>query len=239
MSSKRAQSGLELIISVGFVILLFIVILLFGIDKTRWSNDFRTLLDAKMVCNSVVDNVNMISLAGSGYYRHFSIPAAIHGGNDYNITIDGRRVEISWDTGRWSAQAVTSNITVFCLDYGLENRNTVFNRDGVILVGCNRPDLFVAGETLTPKIAGLNTTVSAKVDVLNFGPHDAGAFNVTLNNESVNVAGLAADTLVTVSANLNLTVACNYSVNILVDSGYNVTESIESDNVYNGSIVVG
>ena len=235
---SAGQSTIEMIMVIGFILLIFIVVSIAAHYKIIESNEFKTKLDAKRICNSVADNINTISEQGSGYYCHFEIPPEVHGGYEYNITVNGNIVEITCLSGYkyiWSTQVITSNVTVFCLDKG-DKKNRVFNDDGGIIITCNRPDLKPVIDTLKPIVAANNTNITVSIDVINFGPVDSGQFTVLFDTYAVNVSGLAADQTITVVRNMTTPVAGDFYVLINVDSNNWVNESIETNNIYNGTI---
>ena len=64
-----------MIVTLGFVIIVFGIILLLILDKTSKSNELKMYSSANDILDTVADNVNSISRGGSGYYRYFSVPS--------------------------------------------------------------------------------------------------------------------------------------------------------------------
>lgn len=133
-SSGRGQSGLELIVVFGFLLLFFIVVTLFTAEKNTESGEIKMYLDAKKIADTLVDNINTISEQGSGYYRQFSLPEKLYGGYEYNITSYENIVEISWGNKIMSYQTATSKIRIMHLEKGADRLNCIVNKGGRIQI---------------------------------------------------------------------------------------------------------
>ncbi len=237
MKSPSGQSTIEFIIIIAFMLLIFIMLVFLAWEKTTESNEFRTFIDAKKIAISITDNINTISRLGSGYYRYLSIPAGIYGNYEYEINITGNLVGITWGDYVWSDQMITSNVTIFCLDKGMNKKNRILNDNENILITCYRPDLGPVNATLKPYSAGANSSINVSIDVTNFGVRNAGSFVVLFNSQSTIVPGLDVDQTKTITVNLTTPESPgNYTIEIYVDSNNEINESIESDNLYNGTI---
>lgn len=145
----RGQSGLELIIGVAFILLVFYAVILVAQDKTAESSDIKTFLDVQRVGTSIRDNINMICEQGPGYYSYFSLPAQIQGGYDYNVSIRGNSLEVMWEDKTWSCDLLASNITVHCLSLGTDRKNRILYGPFGIEVACHLPNLRLAPNSLT------------------------------------------------------------------------------------------
>lgn len=239
MKFYSGQSAIELIVIIGFMLLIFIILVFAAGEKTTESNEFRTFIDAKRIAVSITDNINTISRLGSGYYRYFSIPEKIYGDYGYEINITGNLVEITWENYVWSDQLITSNVTVFCLDKGMTKKNKILNDNENIWITCYRPDLAPLNGNLKPYSAGANSSINVSIDITNFGTINAGSFTVLFNSNPVIVPSLNVDQTTIVSTNLTAPVSAgNYTIEIYVDYNNKINESIESDNFYNGTIKI-
>ena len=233
---------MELIISTAFILLIFIILVLYAHQKITESNEFREILDAKRICQSFASNINTISKQGPNYYRYFSIPLKVYGGREYNLSNYKNIIEISWESkySPFSTSILTENVTIICLDKGMDKKNKILNDDGNILITCYRPDLKPIAETFQPLTARPGENVTISIDIMNFGAKDSGAFDVKFNTTTVRVPGLSYDNTITVSADITVPdMAMNYTIQIYVDSNNEINESIEDDNWYNGTIMVG
>jgi hypothetical protein len=250
MRSERGQTTIEMIVVIGLILIVFTVVVLFAHRKNLESNDFKMMLDAKRVGQSIADNINTIAEQGSGYYTYFTLPPRIFGEREYNISVYGNFVEIDWESRsgeqRWSTQLVTANVSRYCLDKGGTARNKIFNFNERILITCNRADLMPIEGSFKPAKAVNGTDITFTVDVFNYGVLDSGKFNVTFAfrnmswwNYSREIADLGADEMVTVNATIpssNTTVPSGvYPMEIYVDPEGLINESYKGDNWCNTS----
>jgi len=234
---KKGQATIELIATIGLVMLIFIVVAVSALQKNMESEYIKMFLDAQRIAGSVADNINAISEQGPGYYRYFSVPAWIYGDVGYNVTCYNNFVEISWGNYTWSTQIVTSNARVYCLDRGLNVSNRVFNRNNSIEVTCHRPNLRVVDGSFKPVSVegGENTTFS--FDVEDDSHVASGVFIAeVVGVGNISVGGLAAgeEKEVVFTAALS---SGTHLIRIIIDSGNIINESIESDNYYNATVV--
>ncbi len=236
---SAGQSALEMVMAIAFIMLIFIILLFSYQLKLIESNELKMVMDGKRICRSVATNINTIAEQGPSYYLYFSIPQKVQGGHEYNITISKNFVGITWYQFSWIEQIITSNVTIHCLDKGLDAKNKVLNEDGRILILCNRPELTPLPDSFRPLTAGANETLNVSIDVENFGVIDAGSFTVRVNNTNVNISELRSDEKTTAMAELTMpSLPGDYIVKVSVDYNDEINESIESNNVYNGTIQV-
>ncbi|RLI90508.1 MAG: hypothetical protein DRO89_05740 [Candidatus Altiarchaeales archaeon] len=255
MRSMKGQTTVEMIIVVALILIVFTVSVLVAHRKTVESNDFKMMLDAKRIAQSIADNINTIAEQGPGYYRYFTLPPYISGGYDYNISIYGNFVEITWESRYgeqgYITQIVTGNATKYCLDKGGNTKNKVFNYNERILVTCNRADLMLLGDSFKPETAKNGTDVNISIDVLNYGildVPDTTRFNVTfrnniLGNYTYTIQGLHADRRKTAYAFIDSSKTSNpgtYSIyiNITEYPTQPINESYKGDNWYNATLTI-
>ena len=133
MAKKYGQAAMEYILVVGFLMLIFMGVLLIIYEKNSEIVQTKVFLDAKKISNSIVTNINTISVQGSGYYRYFTVPEKLYGDNDYEIAIYGNSVELRWgiEPFTWSKSPITANVH----GYLVKGENKVINCGGIIYVG--------------------------------------------------------------------------------------------------------
>lgn len=255
MRSEKGQTTVEMIVVVGFVLLLFTVILLVAHRKTVDSNDFKMQLDAKRVANSIADNINAIAEQGHGYYRFFTLPEYLFGGTDYDVEVYGSFVEVNW-TNRYGDQSyitqiVTSNASKYCLEMNESKPNKVFNYNERVLLTCSRVDLMPVEDSFEPEDfkAQAGSSFNVSFEVFNYGVLDAGSFNVSLAliNSTGDIpwsiidrlpGGIGADKRTTLDVEISPQNVGTYTLSICVDSAYEIEESYEVDNWYNASFEI-
>jgi hypothetical protein len=238
----KGQATLEMIISVSFLVLIFLIIVLLALNKSTESSQLKSYLDAKRIGESVRDNINMISQQGPGYYKYFSVPEEIHGSYEYNITISQNVLEVMWADQTWSTQLITPDVRVYSLDKGLTKLNKVMDRDGVIEITGHRPNL-------RPDCGSLNITsdgtmMNVTFDILNDA--HVGDSNVTSASFSQICGGAVPELVQTppipafdrVKVFLNYTIQCLplSSFSLRADYGSELSEGIESDNECNATV---
>ncbi|MFH0860478.1 MAG: hypothetical protein V1921_04705 [Candidatus Altiarchaeota archaeon] len=137
MKSNLSQASMELILTIGIIMLIFVVVVLTSIEKSRESDEVKMFLDARRIMTSVADNINTISEQGSGFYLYFSIPERIFGYRDYNISAYENIVEITWENYVLSTPVIVSNVSILDLKMGETERNCVMNKDGRVCIRSN------------------------------------------------------------------------------------------------------
>ncbi|MCX6694695.1 MAG: hypothetical protein NTU61_00145, partial [Candidatus Altiarchaeota archaeon] len=162
---EKAQAALEMIVSVVFLVLIFLVVAILALEKSTESSELKTYLDAKRIGESVKDNVNMISQQGPGYYKYFSVPEQIHGGYSYNLSFGSTGLDVVWGEPAWSTKLLTPNVVVSSIDYGLTKSNRIMNRGGRIEISGHRPNLVPVCDTISTVSDG--TIVNITFEVIN------------------------------------------------------------------------
>ncbi|MFH0861853.1 MAG: hypothetical protein V1875_02380 [Candidatus Altiarchaeota archaeon] len=230
--SGRGQSGIELIVGVALILVVFLIVVLMVMDKTAETSRVKSLIDAQRVGVSMRDNINMINDEGPGYYAYVSIPERIHGGYEYDIIARNNVLEIVWEDNAWTTKVIPTNVTIYCLDKGYTLKNRIFYGSEGIEVTCNRPNLRVVPHTV------VRTPGKTTIDVVNDAHVDAGIFrtrfqtNSTPSTSFAVTAGLAAGDTTTLEFNLQANNFTYFAVDYLGD----VNESIESDNGMNETL---
>jgi len=234
----NAQASIELIITVGFMLLIFLMVSMLALQKTVESHSIKLFLDAKKVTGSFSDNINTIAGEGGGYYRYFSVPATIYGDREYNITVAQNSVEISGGDFAYSTLISSANVTVYCLDKGENATNRIVNNGGEIVITCFRPNLLPVSESAYV-VDGEGNNKTLRVTVKNAAQVASPFFLVAVNGSTViPVAGIPEESEVVLNYTLVNPGPGAYTVLFEVDYDNAVEESIESDNNVNVSFEV-
>lgn len=232
----RAQVSMELITALVILLLILVVLTLYSMEKSTESRDIRTFIDAKRICNSIADNLDMIQQQGRGYYKYFNIPESLEGNYAYNVSINNSVVEISWGGRAWAVTTIAPNVTVYCLDYGLNQTNRIRNEGNYISINCYRPNIRPVVDSLRYWQNDGNVTISVKVE--NDGHADSAGFNVSIDNTVTQLNGLRPYENAEVNDTIEDFPTGGYTVVIATDHGDTVEESIESDNTINHTITI-
>ncbi len=220
---------MELISSIGFILLIFMVVVVIVMEKTSEGAAIKTLLDARRVSETVKDNINMISQQGPGYYSHFSLPQELSGGYEYDVNITNNVLEVMWGENAWTTRLATSNVTVHCLSKGIGVKNRIFYGADGLEVTCHLPNLRLDGNDVSVNQYRNETRVTIRNDA--HVPSDGFLALMKTNGSqsSENVPPLAAYESVTVRFNGSVSL---YAA-VWADYTDAVNESIESDNYVN------
>jgi len=135
MLLPKGQASPEFSVVVGFVALVFLIMMIIIFQKQSESFEFQVYLDAKKVASTIADNVNMISQNGHGYYRYFSVPSTLHGNTDYDVSFDRNFLWINYTDVTYSVRLVTNDVEVDNLTKGDNETNCVTNVEGRITIG--------------------------------------------------------------------------------------------------------
>ena len=234
---QKGQIALELILTILIIFLILIVMTLYSIEKVQESNNIKSLIDAKRICTSIAYNLDAIKGQGQGYYKYFSIPERIHGNYDYDVIINESVVTVLWDENKWfSTRRIASNVTIHCMDYGENETNRIWNRGSHLEITCYRPNLKPREDSIRYWNDNGNVTVSVKFE--NDAHIYATAFNVSIDSNREDVAGLDSYERIEVNYTIVNMPAGGYSVVITTDTDDTIDESIEADNVLNKTITI-
>jgi hypothetical protein len=237
MMPRKGQTSIEMIISIMFVLFILVIIALFASERNREAEQIKVRIDSKRVCMILADNINNIAGQGSGFYKYFSLPETLYGVTDYNISVYQDYVEISTDNYAWTVQTVSSNVTAHCLDTGAFKKNKVYVEEDRVHIICNRPELMILNGSMWPPYAYTNKSINLSVRVMNFGPVDAGSFNVSFNGTTKTVSSLGSEEEIEVFFSYNTTESPGeYPIGISVNAPY--PESITINNFFNSTLNV-
>jgi len=108
----KAQIAFEFMLTLGFVIIILLVVMSYFNTKTSEASDLKTYLDGKRICEAVANNINIVVQEGDGYFKNFSIPEDVYWGHNYTIVLCKDQVYINWGTGSYYSHVFSSNIVV-------------------------------------------------------------------------------------------------------------------------------
>lgn len=132
--NSTGQGTPEFSVVVGFVVLIFLIIVLVVFQKQSEAFNFQVSIDAKKVTTTIADNINMLAQNGHGYYRYFSVPEQLYGLTNYTINVDGNSLWISYLDETWSVQLLTNDIAILNLTKGEDKQNCAINLNGHITI---------------------------------------------------------------------------------------------------------
>jgi type II secretory pathway pseudopilin PulG len=133
MSSKRGQAGVELMITIAMILIIFLGILSLSSQQSTRSEITQNNLEAQKVLHRISTSINQVYLAGDGVTKTVWLPTSLDSGKEYNLTIypSSHKVVLVWrplkDTRAISAGILPGNIT-----------GTIINFTGPINISNNK-----------------------------------------------------------------------------------------------------
>lgn len=129
---RRAQSGIELAVFFGFMMVLLIILSIEAADRMRIIQNNRNALEAEKAGGIAATNINIAVSVGDGYSSKFFMPYSLSNSNySINITKEEQWLELTYqDTFTKRFSILTSNVTG-AVKYG-ENR--IRNANGEIIL---------------------------------------------------------------------------------------------------------
>lgn len=110
---RRAQVTFEFMLTLGFLIIIFLLVMVYFNQKTAESSDLKSYLDGQRICTAVANNINIILQEGDGYYKNFSIPEDVYLGNNYTMVLCKNQIYINWGKRSYYCSVFTSDINVY------------------------------------------------------------------------------------------------------------------------------
>ena len=96
---KRAQTAVEFIILISFVLLVFTMFFLLIQSNLSDNKKYMSTREVKELALTVQEEINLASDSVDGYYREFKIPL-VAGNEDYDINLTEGFVYIRTKSGR-------------------------------------------------------------------------------------------------------------------------------------------
>ncbi len=129
--NRRGQMSLEMIVSVGFVLLALVAFSSLAYSRYGQFLSERDMVDAKAIARQASVEINVAIIAGPGYSRQFELPMSLSGGGDYTVrTVPlEQSVAVSWEDGYYSIPLLSADVEEKQLAHGT---NTISNQGGVI-----------------------------------------------------------------------------------------------------------
>jgi hypothetical protein len=129
MFGKKAQSAIEFMILVGFLLVAFVIFLSIVSENLRDKANERQNLQIKEIALGVKVEVDLAAESSDGYVRSFSIPIKIYGA-DYDISVNEGFVSINTGDGGHALSLSLANVT----GQVLKGENIIRKEDGVVLL---------------------------------------------------------------------------------------------------------
>ena len=128
---RKAQSGLELIVSVAMVLLVFSIVYIKIVNEGIKQNDEELRTSIKYLSNKVAYYLDIAYQEGDGFKINLSLPQNIKGRN-YNISVNSNYVIISIGNLNYLTKTLPYNLTNQNLDK--TRKNEIYNKGGKLYV---------------------------------------------------------------------------------------------------------
>jgi len=118
MKKRRGQTGVELMVVLGIVMILFIIIGFLVYRAYVRSNDLKIYVSGERLANRIADKINSLNAVSDGHMTTLSIPAELFGARNYTLKfydnesaafIEGSAFSTGSDL-RFSSPLSTSNV---------------------------------------------------------------------------------------------------------------------------------
>ncbi|MBI5229636.1 hypothetical protein HY991_05990 [Candidatus Micrarchaeota archaeon] len=134
----RGQTGIELMVFIGILLVVFVVFMAVANTKREDVERDVGILSAKQVVETASSHINSAVSVGDGYHATFLLPVTLQNGVSYTLQFvpGNQRVYIQWEEKEWSSPILTSNIhdcTGACNPFAV-GENTVENKGGEIWI---------------------------------------------------------------------------------------------------------
>ncbi|NIM47567.1 MAG: hypothetical protein GTN40_05435 [Candidatus Aenigmarchaeota archaeon] len=133
LTSQKSEVSIEFISLVGFILIIFIVILITVGLKNDEIAESTVFSDAQKIANLIANEINFAASI-EGYYREFTLPSKLIDNIEYNVSINTnlRFVEVKWNGKNAVSRIITENINGE-VKPGL-NRIRIKNDEGLVLI---------------------------------------------------------------------------------------------------------
>jgi len=122
---KKAQTAIELIIVVGFIIFFFAAFLFVINENIEQKNRERENFLARETALTIQDEINLAHKSVDGYMRNFTLPAKV-AGKDYNVIVQANMVY--FNTSNFGISLPIQNIT----GQIKKGTNTITKKSGIV-----------------------------------------------------------------------------------------------------------
>ena len=126
----RGQSGIELIIVVGFFAFSFLIFLLVLHQNTVYEREENRNTLAQDVALQIQQEIGLATESIDGYSRQFNLPLTISGASYIVTLVDGDTVYIRTDDGKHALSLSVANVTGSVII----GTNYISKVDGVVIL---------------------------------------------------------------------------------------------------------
>ena len=150
MRKNKAQSSLEFLVTMSFILILLIILGYVIHEKYAKTNDLKLHIVGMRVSKTIADNMNEISSVGDGYSQYFTFPARLYG-NNYTLRFYSQEAGVTVDSKMtWWAPLFTTKINCgmkecdgmcnktgreVCMQVNERITAKIVNRGGNVLLG--------------------------------------------------------------------------------------------------------
>jgi len=132
LTLRKSEVSAEFIMLVGFILLIFIFILVTTSSKTAEVTETTIYSDAQKIADFIANEINFAASI-RGYYRNFDLNPKLTNDIEYDVSIntDLRFVEVKWDNKSVISNIITENIS------GTINpivTNKIKNDEGMVII---------------------------------------------------------------------------------------------------------
>jgi len=128
MFNKNAQTAIEFVILVGFVLFFFSVFFLAIQGNLSDKLKEKQTLAVKSVALTMQDEINLAFQSTEGYYREFTIPENLNG-IEYEVTIADDMVYVKTEDGK---HAIALPVPIIEVDSVVKGLNVIRKEDGEV-----------------------------------------------------------------------------------------------------------
>ena len=119
LTLRKSEVSIEFISLVGFILVIFIIVLVVVGLKNKDVSEATVFSDAQRIANLVANEINFAA-SMEGYYREFTLSQKLVNNIDYNVSIntDFRFVEVKWNGKNERGEVVSSGIYIIQMRAG-------------------------------------------------------------------------------------------------------------------------
>lgn len=97
INSDKGQAGLEIIVVISTITLIFLLLYIFLISPVdERARQKISGFEAEAICDKVSSAVNLAAYSGDGFFINFSIPELLNAKTPYNVTIYSDEAVVTW-----------------------------------------------------------------------------------------------------------------------------------------------
>ena len=129
MEKKKAQTAIEFVILVGFILFFFTAFFLAIQENMSDKINEKQNLMLKETALAIQDEINLALESSEGYYREFKIPDKI-GNRDYEVSLVEDSVYLRTNDGKYAIALPIAKVTGEIV----KGRNTIKKENGEIKI---------------------------------------------------------------------------------------------------------